>query len=123
MRISKRQTGLLLEASRRWLQADDVDRSRGLTSAWTGLGSASGYRPATDAGLMTCATVLNPGHATWWRLTDKGAEIVRGWIANGLKLEHFETDWTGAYSLARQSGVTLTDDGMKAIAKAQGTTP
>ncbi len=70
---------LLKEALRRWNMGTKGQRTGGetLTTAWTGLGSATQYKPAVDAGLMECATQLNPGYLTWWRLTEKGAAIVQ----------------------------------------------
>jgi hypothetical protein len=73
---------LLKEALRRWRQRSPGDHTGGqtLTTAWTGLGSATQYKPAVNAGLMECATQLNPGYLTWWRLTEKGAAIVQKWL-------------------------------------------
>lgn len=75
---------LLREALRRWRLRPAGEHTGGqtLTTAWTGLGSATQYKPATDAGLMECATKLNPGYLTWWRLTEAGAAIVGQWIAD-----------------------------------------
>ncbi len=100
-RLTPRREALLREALRRWRMRPKGDHTGGetLTTAWTGLGSATPYKPATDAGLMECATQLNPGHSTWWRLTDAGAVIVRGWLSlyecavlDGLELDHHESD-------------------------------
>ena len=99
---------LLLEAARRWLTADDMERNKGLRHAWTGLGSATNYAAATRAGLMEVATRPNPGYSTWWRLTDAGAAIVQRWLDSGLCREHFVMSWTGAYALVQQGGLTLT---------------
>lgn len=116
VKLGNRQKAVLLEAARRWLTADDHDRKNGLELAWTGLGSATVYAPAVSGGFMVCATSLNPGHSTWWRLTDKGAAVVRRWIDGGLRAEHFRTDWTGGYSLVEQPGVSLSPEGVAAVA-------
>lgn len=68
---------LLREAARR---SQMFHRGEPLTEAWTGLGSATLYKPVVNAGLMECATTLNPGYSTWWRLTEKGAAIVQKMI-------------------------------------------
>ncbi len=73
---------LITEALRRWRLRSDGDHTGGqaLTTAWTGLGSATTYKPAVDAGLMECATSPNPGYMTWWRLTEAGAKAVQALI-------------------------------------------
>jgi hypothetical protein len=59
-----------------------------LMNAWTGLGSRTTYKWAIDAGLMTVAprtTVqANPGHTSWWSLTEEGARIVLAWHNAGF---------------------------------------
>ena len=72
--LSKNQRILLLEAARRYIR---FHMGEPITQAWTGLGSASAYKPVHDAGYMEPATGLNPRAATWWRLTEKGAAIVK----------------------------------------------
>lgn len=71
---------LLREALRRYTRFGE---GKPLTSAWTGLGSASQYKPAVSLGLMECATSPNPGYMTWWRLTERGAAIVQAWLDAG----------------------------------------
>ena len=82
--LGVRQKRLLREALHRWDLRMDGFHTGGetLTTAWTGLGSASEYAPVAKAGLMECATELNPGFPTWWRLTEKGllALVFLGWI-------------------------------------------
>ena len=85
MILTARQEQLLMEAARRWIIIDDTHRAKGIRWAWTGLGSATYYKPVVDAGLMEIATRPNPGHLTWWRLTDKGAAIVRPLLDAVLK--------------------------------------
>ena len=92
MKLSNRQHALLVEALRRHtrfnLKVDGLGMP--LTEAWTGLGSATTYQPAVDAGLMVCATELNPGHTTWWKLTVKGALIVAFWHGKGFDFKRIE---------------------------------
>lgn len=116
--ISRRSLPLLLEATRRWLNADPHERAKGIEDAWTGLGSATDYAPAVRAGLMTVATEPNPGYRTWWKLTPQGAAIAMSWIARGLRLEHFRTGLTGQYMLAEQNGVALDDQGLAILREA-----
>jgi hypothetical protein len=61
-----------------------------LTKAWTGLGSATAYREAVQAGLMEIATQPNPGYMTWWRLTERGAGIVQAWLGAGYRHDKIE---------------------------------
>ncbi len=79
--LGVRQKALLREAARRWENFGRLGGSS-MTEAWTGLGSATEYAPVVKAGLMECATQLNPNCITWWRLTEKGvmALIFLGWI-------------------------------------------
>jgi len=69
---------LLREAIRRWRMSPDGEHTGGqtLTTAWTGLGCATEYATVLEAGWMTYATRPNPGHLTWFRLTEAGAAIV-----------------------------------------------
>lgn len=80
--LSQRQKALLEEAKRRYLlhHADEP-----LTSAWTGLGSATEYAPVARTGYMEIATSPNPGYMTWWRLTEKGAAIVSQWLSEDAR--------------------------------------
>ena len=75
---------LMVEALRRWVAFHRDRELEALESAWLGLGTYSYYKPALDAGLMTCATAPNPRYyLTWWKLTPKGAAIMKAWIAGG----------------------------------------
>lgn len=74
---------LLREALRRYTMFGE---GKPLILAWTGLGSATQYEPAVRLGLMEYATRPNPGYATWWRLTIKGAQIVQDWIDTGVEI-------------------------------------
>lgn len=87
--LGRRQHFLLCEALRRfecfavrndkrkWTLSD-------LQAAWTGLGTATTYKPVVDAGFMKVATTPNPGFVTWWGLTEKGARIVLAWHKAGF---------------------------------------
>lgn len=87
--VTKAQAKLLREAWRRWKMRSMPNPNRSLTTAWTGLGSASYYKPVLDAGLMEPVHGLDPGSTIWWRLTEKGvlAMIILGWIEGGLDEE------------------------------------
>ncbi len=84
MKLTKRKHWLLCEALRRYCRFHLQDLRRPLIDAWTGLGSYTQYKPALDSGLMIYATSPNPGYTTWWRLTEKGAKIVQGWLDTGF---------------------------------------
>lgn len=114
-RLGKKQLAILLEATRRYLAFQDENFLKPLHQAWTGLGTVTTYRSVHKAGLMTIATKPNPGYMTWWKLTSKGAAIVRRWLNDGLKKEHFSNDFTGDYSLAPQYGVSLSVTGIKIV--------
>jgi len=89
-RLGINQRWLLKEALRRYTRFHQAE-GKALTGAWTGLGTATEYAPVVQAGYMTVATSPNPGYMTWWRLTDKGAEIVQGWLDAGLTYETIES--------------------------------
>ncbi len=86
-KLTKDQRWLLGEALRRFLR---FGNGKGITQAWTGLGSYSQYKSALDAGYMTYATKPNPGHMTWWKLSRRGALIVRRWINAGVTYQQIE---------------------------------
>ena len=92
--VTRRQANLLREAYRRWKKFGGVNDNKTLLQAWTGLGSASHYKPVLDAGLMEPVHGLEPGQSLWWKLTEKGvlAMIMLGWIEGDLNEE--ET-WQG----------------------------
>ncbi len=99
--LTPQRERLLREALRRWRMRPRGEHTGGetLTTAWLGLGSKTQYGPALDAGWMNYATMPNPGYATWWRLTNAGAAIVRGWLSlyecavlDGLEMDHHESD-------------------------------
>lgn len=86
--LGKNQEALLREALRRFTR---FHGGESLTLAWTGLGSATEYKPAVDGGYMVVtASGWNRGYDCWWRLTDKGAAIVQGWLDGGLTHRHIE---------------------------------
>ena len=88
--LTKRQHWLLCEALRRHTRFNLTDLNQPLKWAWTGLGPYTLYKPVLDGGLMTYATSPNPGHTTWWRLTDLGAAIVTVWLDQGYSYLHIE---------------------------------
>ena len=88
--LTRKQHTLLVEALRRHTRFNLHDLREPLDRARTGLGSATTYAPAVKAGLMECATTLNPRYSTWWRLTPKGAAIVQGWLFDGYDYEAIE---------------------------------
>ena len=78
-KLGRQQHRKLCEALRRYTRFGE---GKPLTEAWTGLGSATDYRPGD--GLMEIATSSNPGYSTWWRLTPKGAALVQTWLDRGF---------------------------------------
>jgi hypothetical protein len=48
-----------------------------LENAWTGLGTATDYKKAVDAGLMKTLHGPNPGYQCWFGLTAEGAKLVQ----------------------------------------------
>ncbi len=87
--LTVRQSQLLKEAHRRWMMRRPEDRylkrsgvaAKCITEAWTGLGSATHYKPVFDAGLMEPVHGPHPGNSIWWKLTEKGvlAMILLDW--------------------------------------------
>lgn len=82
---------LLVEATRRYSRFGEFYGNK-ITKAWTGLGCASWYKAAVLGGYMEPATGLNPGYMIWWRLTRKGARIVRYWLNCGYDHVRIEAD-------------------------------
>ncbi len=83
--VTEKQAVLLREAYRRWKMYSRGD-DKTILEAWTGLGSATFYKPVVDAGFMEPIHALHPGNSIWWRLTEKGvlAMTMLGWIEGGL---------------------------------------
>jgi hypothetical protein len=88
--LTGKQHWLLCEALRRYSKFSDY-KDIALTSAWTGLGSATQYKPALDKDLMTYATTPNPGFMTWFKLTPLGAQYVQAWLDQGYTYEDAES--------------------------------
>ena len=76
--LTKRQRQLLKEAHRRWIMSTT---RKPIREVWTGLGSATKYKPVVDAGLMESVHGPHPGNSIWWKLTEKGvlAMILLDW--------------------------------------------
>lgn len=81
--LTMRQKALLREAYRRWTK---FNHGKTIRTAWTGLGSATDYKSAVDAGLMEPVHELRSGSTIWWKLTEKGvlAMVMLGWIEGEL---------------------------------------
>lgn len=79
--MNKTQTSafwLLVEAFRRKTK---FHQGAALCDAWTGLGTATDYKPAINYGYMTHVfPERNKKHAEWWKLTLAGAAIVQDFI-------------------------------------------
>ena len=76
--LTREQRLLLLEAARRYKEF--YKDGAPLTLVHTGLGTAKEYRPVEDADLMRVvpqAGKEKPNTLYWWKLTPKGAAIVR----------------------------------------------
>lgn len=76
--LTQEQRLLLLEAARRYKEFNHGAGT--LTDALTGLGTAREYRPVEDADLMRVVTQAGrekPNALYWWKLTPRGAAIVR----------------------------------------------
>lgn len=86
--LSKNQRILLLEAARRYVR---FHMGEPITQAWTGLGSASAYKPVYDAGYMKPVGALTPRAVNWWRLTAKGAAIVKV-LTSSMTLSEIEKE-------------------------------
>lgn len=82
--------GLLLEALRRYTRFHEGEP---LTKCWTGLGYVSEYAPAIKAGFLESATNSGPRCMRWFRLTDKGAGVVRQWLDDGRDYRDVENGW------------------------------
>jgi hypothetical protein len=94
-RLGKRAHGLLCEALRRFDRftlRGPPEHRKPLREAWTGLGTATAYAPATDRHLMVRLNEPNKGYTRWFSLTDEGARIVQAWLDAGYRAEHVEAD-------------------------------
>lgn len=90
MMLRKFEHECLVEALRRRQRFNDLKQS--IDAQWTGLGTASTYKQAVQGGYMVVATARNPGHNTWWQLTEKGARVVAYWLGQGYTFERIEMD-------------------------------
>ncbi len=103
-KLGKRQRTLMLGAARRWLMETRSvfrnniearvafvagDNRKGMVNAWTGIGTRSDYQTVVDAGLMIYVHFCH-GSTKWWRMTNKGADLVQSWIHAGLHIGHFD---------------------------------
>jgi hypothetical protein len=87
-RLGTRQYDLLCEALRRYTR---FHAGKPLTSAWTGLGTATEYAPAVRAWLMVPYASI-PRANTWFLLTEKGAAIVKSWLEAGFTYADIEAE-------------------------------
>jgi hypothetical protein len=74
---------ILCEAFRRFecfsvRQSNCAWEIKAMQEQWTGLGTATVYKPAVDSLLMKRASPERRGMA-WWQLTELGANIVLAW--------------------------------------------
>ena len=95
--LRKQEYYCLVEALRRrsrFHMAGPGDTHTAITNQWTGLGSATTYKQAVQAGYMESIPKheKNPGYHCWWRLTPKGALVVAYWIGLGFSHERIERE-------------------------------
>jgi hypothetical protein len=90
--LRRHEYNVLVEALRRRMRfaAESPASYKSLLTQWVGLGTASAYKQAMRDGFMEIATSVNPGYATWFRLTAKGALVVAYWIGQGWTYERIE---------------------------------
>ena len=103
-KLGRMQKAIMLEAARRWLVETRFlcgncaearrafmsgDNTKTMTGIWTGVGTQSDYQTVVNAGLMTWVNFRH-GSTMWWRMTDKGADLVQRWIHAGLHIGHFD---------------------------------
>lgn len=112
-KLGRAQKALMLEAARRWLRTAQSccgsesyhvflaqHNEKGMTCAWTGLGTKSDYQTVINAGLMRHTECgYTHGQVIWWRMTDKGASLVQDWIHSGLCLGHFDDSVSARYAI------------------------
>jgi len=92
MILKCQQHTLLCEALRRYTRFHNKES---LTQAWTGLGFPSEYKMAIKAGLMDYVfDNRTPRIMHWYKLTDRGAEIVQDWLDLGFTYEDIESGYT-----------------------------
>ena len=77
IKLTSKRRSLLREALRRYVQFHAGEE---LTTAWTGLGFRTDYKPVLDAGLMEWVYRWRPRCMGWLRLTEAGARIVQAWL-------------------------------------------
>lgn len=87
---------LLIEALRRF-ECFAVPRDgrkwklKDLQHTWTGLGTYTEYKKAIEEGYMTYANKPNPRHSQWWKLTEKGAQMLLEWHKAGYNKDNLPT--------------------------------
>jgi len=87
--LSKQAHECLVEALRRFTRFSIHDKKyNDIRSAWTGLGSITEYKSAWKDGFMEpvefpMKSAPRKGVTHWWRLTTKGAALVKYWYISG----------------------------------------
>jgi hypothetical protein len=80
----------LIEATRRYTR---FHQGEDLLKAWTGLGTPPEYRQAVNDGYMEVLHgKAKPRIASWYRLTEKGAKIVKFWLEKGYDYNKIENN-------------------------------
>src|SRR5450830_900049 len=98
--LTREQRLLLLEAARRYKEFDYGTGEGALINFYAGLGTVKEYRPVEDADLMRVVVQAGPekpGTLYWWKLTTKGAAIVRV-IVSALTVFQIVAELKGAMS-------------------------
>jgi hypothetical protein len=100
--LTIKQRRLLMEATRRYLKFIDMTGKTfpglDMTNALAGLGTVKEYAPVEEAGFMRISLSYgddpdNRNQVYWWKLTQKGAAIVKV-LAAALTVEQIEKELT-----------------------------
>ncbi len=83
-----KQAILLLEATRRY---DRFHRGEDILATWTGLGYISEYQTVINGGYMMSATHSYSRCKRWFRLTEKGASVVKKLLYYGINSPYIES--------------------------------
>lgn len=97
--LTKEQRRLLMEAARRYLKfiaTSPTFIGLDMTNAMVGLGTAREYRPVEEADFMRVSLSWHdgperPDTVYWWKLTKKGAAIVKV-LAAAMTVEQIQKE-------------------------------
>lgn len=96
IQLNRSEYWILLEALRRYLKFNDLNKS--ITECWTGLGYQSQVKSVVEKGYMNWISGQPYKRCLGWlQLTEKGSKIILKWIEEGYTELKFIKDLDSEY--------------------------